>query len=135
MLLKEFTTFFALLLWGGGILCFIGYGVEPNSLDNVFLAIVLWAVVILTGTFSYLQTSKTASLMAAFSNFIPKECLVCRDGKWNTIEARLLVPGDLVKVKGGDNIPADMILLETNEMKVNNASLTGESEDLLRVVD
>lgn len=73
--------------------------------------------------------------MAAFSNFIPKECLVCRDGKWNTIEARLLVPGDLVKVQGGDNIPADMILLEANEMKVNNASLTGESEDLLRVVD
>jgi sodium/potassium-transporting ATPase subunit alpha len=66
MLLKEFTTFFALLLWGGGILCFIGYGVDPSSLDNVFLALVLWSVVILTGTFSYLQSSKTASLMADF---------------------------------------------------------------------
>jgi len=45
------------------------------------------------------------------------------------------VPGDLIQIKGGDNIPADVILIETNEMKVNNASLTGESEDLLRVVD
>ena len=54
MLLKEFTSFFALLLWGGGILCFIGYGINPASLDNIFLAIVLWGVVILTGIFSYL---------------------------------------------------------------------------------
>jgi sodium/potassium-transporting ATPase subunit alpha len=61
--------------------------------------------------------------------------LCCREGKWENIEARLLVPGDLVQVKAGDNIPADLILIDTNEMKVNNASLTGESEDLLRSVD
>jgi len=42
------------------------------------------------------------------------------------------VPGDIVKLKGGDNIPADMRILECNEMKVNNSSLTGESEDLPR---
>jgi sodium/potassium-transporting ATPase subunit alpha len=48
------------------------------------------------------------------------------------MDAVKLVPGDIVFVKVGDNIPADLILVETNEMKVNNASLTGESEDLLR---
>lgn len=42
------------------------------------------------------------------------------------------MPGDLVKLKGGDNIPADCRILECIEMKVNNASLTGESEDLIR---
>jgi len=73
--------------------------------------------------------------MADFKNFIPKEALTLREGTWTKIEARLLVPGDVVKVKGGDNIPADMILFKTNEMKVNNASLTGESEDLLRKPD
>ena len=46
-----------------------------------------------------------------------------------------MVPGDIVKIKGGDNVPADMILFATNEMKVNNASLTGEPEELLRKVD
>ena len=45
------------------------------------------------------------------------------------------MPGDLVSLKGGDNVPADLILIQANEMKVNNASLTGESEDLLRIVD
>lgn len=51
------------------------------------------------------------------------------------IESKYLVPGDIVHIKGGDNIPADIVLFEVSEMKVNNASLTGESEDLLRKVD
>ncbi len=41
----------------------------------------------------------------------------------------------MIQIKGGDNIPADVVLIMANEMKVNNASLTGESEDLLRVVE
>ena len=47
--------------------------------------------------------------------------------------AKDLVPGDIVEVNIGDNIPADLIIIKSNEMKVNNASLTGESEELLRV--
>lgn len=73
--------------------------------------------------------------MADFKNFIPAEALCLRNGAWAKIEARLLVPGDIIKVKGGDNIPADIVLFACNEMKVNNASLTGESEDLIRVVE
>jgi len=44
-----------------------------------------------------------------------------------------LVPGDIVFIETGDNIPADVVLIKTSEMKVNNASLTGESEELLRI--
>ena len=73
--------------------------------------------------------------MADFKNFIPKTALVLRDGKWNKIESKYLVPGDIIKLIGGDNVPADCILFQANEMKVNNSSLTGESEDLLRVVE
>lgn len=46
--------------------------------------------------------------------------------------ASSLVPGDVVRVKDGENIPADLIIIYSNEMKVSNASLTGESEELLR---
>jgi Ca2+-transporting ATPase len=70
--------------------------------------------------------------MAQFKNFIPPKALVYRDGEKKSIESIRLVPGDVVFVKVGDNIPADLVLIETNEMKVNNASLTGESEDMLR---
>ncbi len=137
MLLHELTGFFSLLLWAGGILCFIGYGMDSSSQDNLFLGIILCLVVLITGIFSYMQTSKAASLMADFKNFIPKEAKVKRNGDKNytKIEAKMLVPGDIVFLEMGDNIPADVILFQANEMKVNNASLTGESEDLLRIAD
>ena len=135
--IKELTGFFSLLLWGGSALCFIGYGLQKDKADksNLYLGIVLALVVLITGTFSYAQTSKAASLMKEFQNFIPREALVTRNGETVRIEAKKLVPGDIVHVKGGDNIPADLVLFEVSEMKINNASLTGESEDLLRKLD
>jgi P-type E1-E2 ATPase len=73
--------------------------------------------------------------MAQFKNFIPPKAMVFREGQKKEVEAINLVPGDIVEINIGDNIPADVILVRTNEMKVNNASLTGESEDLLRNPD
>lgn len=54
-----------------------------------------------------------------------------RDGRQSTIDAKLIVPGDIVVVTGGSNIPCDIVVFKSNEMKVNNASLTGESEDIV----
>lgn len=54
-----------------------------------------------------------------------------RDGKEVKVDAKVIVPGDLVLVKGGENIPCDIVIFKSNEMKVNNASLTGESEDIM----
>ena len=70
--------------------------------------------------------------MAQFKNFIPPKTLVYREGERKFINASELVPGDIVEIENGKNIPADIVLFQCNEMKVNNASLTGESEDLLR---
>jgi len=93
---------------------------------------VLGVVVFVTGVFSYSQTSKAASLMDDFANFIPKTCQVKRDGAFVVKEAVNLVPGDIIKIENGNQVPADVILFDTTELKVNNASLTGEAEDLLR---
>ena len=110
--LKEMTGFFALLLWFASILCFIGYGLDPSDISNLYLGVVLVLVVIMTGCFSYYQSSKSAALMAQFKNFIPPKALVIRDGKETSIEASKLVPGDLVRIKGGENIPADIRIIE-----------------------
>jgi sodium/potassium-transporting ATPase subunit alpha len=91
---------------------------------------VLVIVVVLTGIFSYMQTSKSAEMMAQFENFIPPSAFVIRNGQQQQIDAKKIVPGDIVKVNFGENIPCDIVLFLTNEMKVNNASLTGESEDI-----
>ena len=137
LFLKEQTGFFSLLLWFGAFLCFIAFAIQKDQTDksNLYLGIVLAVVVFLTGVFSYGQSSKAASLMEDFANFIPKTCQVFRDGQRGIIAASEIVPGDIVEIKGGDLVPADLILFETNEMKVNNASLTGEAEELLRLTD
>jgi sodium/potassium-transporting ATPase subunit alpha len=56
-----------------------------------------------------------------------------RDGKEKIINAIELVPGDIVKINFGNNIPADMVIIRSNDIKVNNSSLTGESEEMQRV--
>lgn len=80
--LHELTGFFSLLLWFGGILCFVAYGISAEKEDksNLYLGIVLVTVVMITGIFSYQQTSKSAQMMAQFKNFIPPEAVVVRDG-------------------------------------------------------
>lgn len=73
--------------------------------------------------------------MAQFKNFIPPQAWVYRSGEKIAVNAAELVPGDIVEISIGENVPADVVLIKTSEMKVNNASLTGESEDLLRSPD
>ncbi len=55
---------------------------------------------------------------------------VIRNGRATEIHAAELVPGDLVKVTGGEKVPADLRILEVADLKVNNASLTGENVDI-----
>ena len=60
---------------------------------------------------------------------IPEKCQVLRDGgKTEVLDAWELVPGDVVLINDGDQVPADVRIVESSEVKVDNASLTGESE-------
>jgi sodium/potassium-transporting ATPase subunit alpha len=84
---------------------------------------------------TYYQNSKSDAIMEAFKNFIPPKCTVLRNGKWSTTDATKLVPGDIVEIKAGNRIPADLRIVFSQEMKVDNSSLTGESDALLRKVE
>lgn len=83
LFIQELTGFFSLLLWFGSVLCFIGFGIQTDKEDqsNLYLGIVLAAVTLITGIFSYMQASKSAEMMAQFENFIPPTGNVIRDGK------------------------------------------------------
>lgn len=70
--------------------------------------------------------------MESFKNLVPQHAIVIRDGQKHTILADQLVVGDIVDVKGGDRIPADMRIIHSQGCKVDNSSLTGESEPLIR---
>merc|ERR1712172_125029 len=128
---------FAMLLWLGAFLCFLAYGIQASAYeeppdDNLYLGIVLSAVVTVTGVFSYYQESKSSKIMESFKNLVPQYALVRRNGEKITIEAVNLTLGDIVEVKFGDRIPADIRILEARQFKVDNSSLTGESEPQAR---
>merc|ERR1711935_301966 len=131
---------FACLLWLGAILCFIAYGIQASAYeeppdDNLYLGVVLTAVVTVTGIFSYYQESKSAKIMESFKNLVPQYALVRRNAEKISIEAKDLTLGDIVEVKFGDRLPADLRVLESKSFKVDNSSLTGESEPQSRSME
>merc|ERR1712227_260060 len=128
---------FACLLWLGAILCFIAYSIQATAYeeppdDNLYLGIVLTAVGTVTGIFSYYQESKSAKIMESFKNLVPQFALVRRNGEKVSVAASELTLGDVVEVKFGDRIPADIRVIEARGFKVDNSSLTGESEPQAR---
>ena len=70
---EQLTGFFSLLLWAGGILCFVGFGLQ-GAADNLYLGVVLCVVVFLTGVFGYVQEKKSSDLMDSFKNMMPQAC-------------------------------------------------------------
>ncbi|XP_017324992.2 sodium/potassium-transporting ATPase subunit alpha-3b [Ictalurus punctatus] len=131
---------FSILLWTGAILCFLAYAIQAATEDdpagdNLYLGIVLSAVVIITGCFSYFQEAKSSKIMESFKNMVPQQALVIREGEKMQINAEEVVAGDLVEVKGGDRIPADLRITSSHGCKVDNSSLTGESEPQTRSPD
>jgi len=128
---------FSLLLWLGAVLCFLAYGIQASAYeeppdDNLYLGIVLSAVVTVTGIFSYYQESKSAKIMEGFKNLVPQYAVARRNGEKITVKAEELTLGDVVEIKFGDRIPADIRVIECRGFKVDNSSLTGESEPQAR---
>lgn len=131
---------FGLPLWIGAILCFFAYGIQASTFeeppdDNLYLGVVLAGVVFITGVFSYYQESKSSKVMESFKNMVPQYAICLRDGDKIRIKAEELTIGDIVEVEFGDRIPADIRVVEAKGFKVDNSSLTGESEPQTRSPD
>ncbi|OQR70780.1 sodium/potassium-transporting ATPase subunit alpha-like [Tropilaelaps mercedesae] len=134
---KNLFGGFSLLLWIGAVLCFIAYSIQATTFeeppdDNLYLGIVLAVVVIVTGCFSYYQEARSSKIMESFKNMVPQYAVVIRDGHKMNLPAEEVVAGDIVEVKGGDRVPADMRVIQAQGFKVDNSSLTGESEPQTR---
>jgi sodium/potassium-transporting ATPase subunit alpha len=131
---------FSLLLWIGAILCFIAYSIQASTYedppgDNLYLGIVLTAVVVVTGIFSYYQENKSSRIMESFKNLVPQFALVIRNNEKLNVRAEELVVGDMVEIKFGDRVPADVRVISAHGFKVDNSSLTGESEPQTRTAE
>ena len=125
-LLKNFFSFFALLLWIAAALCFVP-GVDMPQLGGA-----IFAVILINGFFSFLQERKADRAVEMLQNLIAHRCKVVRSGQATEVDAARLVPGDLILVAEGDLVPADARLIEAFEVEVDNSSLTGESNPARR---
>ncbi|XP_066251236.1 sodium/potassium-transporting ATPase subunit alpha-like isoform X2 [Euwallacea similis] len=138
--IRTLTHGFSLLLWIGAALCFAACLIRKLSqnetdTDNLILGTVLVVVVVVTGCFMYSQEHKSQKIMESFANMVPPKATVIRGGETMSIVSKDLVVGDLVDMKFGDRIPADIRIIQSNGFKVDNSALTGESEPQPRGTD
>lgn len=129
--LKEYVSFFPILLEVAGILALIADHFQPGQ-GNDILAYAVFGAVFLNATFTFWQKFKADKAMEALLKLIKSEATVLREGDWQTIDATQVVPGDILKLEEGEKVAADGILLEVNDLHLNLSVLNGESTPSVR---
>ncbi|SDH44057.1 cation-transporting P-type ATPase [Nitrosomonas sp. Nm132] len=125
-LIMEFSTFFSVILWVAAALAFFAEWSEPGQgMAKVGYAIV--TVILVSGLFSFWQEYRVERTLAALRKLLPQQAQVLREGKVTRVPAEQLVPGDIIHLEQGNNVPADCRLIEAFGARVNNAAVTGES--------
>ncbi len=127
ILFEQFNNFLTILLVVAALLSFfIG---EP--IDGILIL----AIVILNGLFGVYQEAKASEAIAALKEMTITRIRVLRDDQEVELDSRYLVPGDVIFVEEGVKIPADGIILETVNLEINEAALTGESMAVSKAVN
>ncbi|MBS3957265.1 MAG: cation-transporting P-type ATPase [Clostridiales bacterium] len=121
---EHFYHLFALMLWVGAALAFLG------GLPELAWAII--AVIVINAVFSFWQEYRAEKATEALKRLIPRTARVVRAGVTLEIPAAEVVFGDLLVLEEGGSIPADARLVEQFELRVDQASLTGESTPVRR---
>ncbi|KAF2132016.1 calcium ATPase [Dothidotthia symphoricarpi CBS 119687] len=120
-----------------GILVFIAWKPlgSPPAVANLALACVLIAVWIVQAAFNAWQDWSTSQLMASIALGLPDQCIVIRNESHTRVSAVNLVPGDVIVIKHGNKLPADVRLVEvSSDAMFDRSILTGESEPVVASV-
>lgn len=122
--LKRFLLQFNNLL----IYILITAAVITALMDHWIDTWVILLVVVVNAIIGYVQEGKAEKALAGIRNMLSPHAIVIREGKQKEIDAKNLVPGDVVQLKSGDKIPADVRILESKDFQVEESPLTGEAE-------
>ena len=116
---EQFSDFLVLILIGAALISiFVGEKTD---------AIVILAIVVLNAFLGIYQEGKAEKSLEALKQMASPTAKVIRNGHLEVVPASTLVPGDIVILEAGDIIPADLRLIESSNLKIEEASLTGES--------
>ena len=88
---------------------------------------VIFTVVVINAIVGYIQETKAEQAMSALAQSIVTEAIAIRNGHPQRLPAAELVPGDLVNLEAGNKVPADVRLVQSNHLQIDESTLTGES--------
>jgi len=122
VLLRFFHHFHNILIY-----VLLGAAAITALLGHVVDTFVIVAVVIINAVIGFLQEGKAEKAMDAIRHMLALRASVIREGKRQTVKGEQLVPGDIVLLDAGDKLPADLRLLKTHGLQIQESILTGES--------
>ncbi|WP_138468848.1 cation-translocating P-type ATPase [Poseidonocella sp. HB161398] len=120
LFLRQFLNPLLIILLCGAAIS----AVTGHLIDTVAIAV----IVFLNAAISFWQEYSAERSLAALREMAAPGALVLRRGSWQEIPAAAIVPGDIVRLKAGDIVPADLRFLEAHRLQIDEAALTGESE-------
>ena len=126
--LKLFLRQFASAL----IVVLLVAAVVSLSLGEPLDALVILAAVVINVIVGFTQERKAEGALAALRRFVQYQVKVVRGDTEATIPVEELVPGDVIRLKAGDRVPADARLIQAYEVETNEAPLTGESQAIVK---
>ncbi len=118
-LVAQMTHFFALMLWGAAGLALLA-GLPP-------LAAAIAVIVLLNGVFAFVQEHRADRAAEKLRDLMPALTRVVRDGRPLSVPVTDVVVGDVVLLAAGDRVPADLSLVVSDDLAVDESMLTGES--------
>lgn len=119
LFLKQFQDFMVLVLLGATLIA----GLLGEYID----AIAIMIIVLINGFIGYFQEQKAENSLEKIKQLSAPVSTVKRSGNWENINSHELVVGDIVKIKSGDRVPADIRIIEANSLELEESALTGES--------
>jgi Ca2+-transporting ATPase len=104
-------------------------GIVTMALDHHVDAIAIFVVLLLNAIIGFYQEIKANQAVRALASLSTPTSRVVRDGRVTSLSTPSIVPGDVVLLESGDRVPADLRLIEANNLRIDESMLTGESEN------